>query len=83
MQYHLDLLWKTVLTSFALVTCLLIIGVQASAQTWSLTNDQRRAYLNYYAPVIVKRGDENDGKQGRDWITNSTLTRTTTSQPTA
>jgi hypothetical protein len=43
---------------------------QAHAQAWSLTKAQRQAYLNYYAPVILKRGDENDGKQGRDWITN-------------
>jgi hypothetical protein len=43
---------------------------QAEAQTWSLTKEQRKAYLNYYAPVILKRGDENDNKQGRDWITN-------------
>jgi hypothetical protein len=42
----------------------------ASAQAWSLTKAQRQAYLNYYAPVILKRGDENNGKQGRDWITN-------------
>lgn len=25
---------------------------------WSLINDQRRAYLNYYAPVIFKRANE-------------------------
>ncbi|HYP29801.1 MAG TPA: hypothetical protein VE262_24040 [Blastocatellia bacterium] len=43
---------------------------QASAQTWNLTKAQRQAYLNYYAPVILKRGDENNSKQGRDWITN-------------
>jgi hypothetical protein len=43
---------------------------QASAQAWSLNNAQRKAYLNYYAPVILKRGDENSGKHGRDWITN-------------
>jgi hypothetical protein len=42
----------------------------ASAQAWSLTKEQRQAYLNYYAPVILKRGDENNNKQGRDWITN-------------
>lgn len=42
----------------------------AQAQAWSLTTAQRQAYLYYYAPVILKRGDENDGKQGRDWITN-------------
>lgn len=42
----------------------------AAAQAWSLTQAQRQAYLNYYAPVILKRGDENNNKQGRDWITN-------------
>jgi hypothetical protein len=47
------------------------VGIrQAQAQAWSLTTAQRQAYLYYYAPVILKRGDENDGKQGRDWITN-------------
>jgi hypothetical protein len=79
MQYRPHSLWKTVVrrsgfktarrilaTSLAIFACSLVIAVQASAQTWSLTNDQRRAYLNYYAPVILKRGDENDNKQGRD-----------------
>ncbi len=42
----------------------------AEAQAWSLTKAQRQAYLNYYAPVILKRGDENNSKEGRDWITN-------------
>ncbi|HKI00678.1 MAG TPA: hypothetical protein VKK31_01740 [Thermoanaerobaculia bacterium] len=42
----------------------------ASAQAWSLTKEQRKAYLNYYAPVILKRGDENNSKEGRDWLTN-------------
>jgi hypothetical protein len=50
--------------------CLAGLGVEASAQTWSLTNTQRQAYLNYYAPIILKRADENNNKQGRDWITN-------------
>jgi hypothetical protein len=45
-------------------------SIAASAQTWSLTNEQRRAYLNYYAPIILKRADENNSKQGRDWTTN-------------
>jgi hypothetical protein len=49
---------------------LCLTASQAQAQSWSLTTEQRRAYLNHYAPVILKRGDENDGKQGRDWITN-------------
>jgi hypothetical protein len=42
----------------------------AHAQAWSLTKAQRQAYLQYYAPLILKRGDENNGKQGRDWLTN-------------
>ena len=61
---------KILALTLAFFACSLVIGVHASAQAWSLTNDQRRAYLNYYAPVILKRGDENDNKQGRDWITN-------------
>jgi len=52
------------------ITSLAGLGTQASAQTWSLTTAQRQAYLNYYAPVIMKRADENNNKQGRDWITN-------------
>lgn len=48
----------------------LVMGIQASAQTWNLTTAQRQAYLQYYAPVILKRGDENNNKQGRDWLTN-------------
>ena len=43
---------------------------EIQAQPWNLTVAQRQAYLNYYAPVILKRGDENDGKNGRDWLTN-------------
>jgi hypothetical protein len=43
---------------------------RAEAQVWSLTKAQRQAYLSYYAPVILKRGDENDDKEGRDWLTN-------------
>jgi hypothetical protein len=43
---------------------------QAQTSAWSLTKIERQAYLNYYAPVILKRGDENNGKQGRDWLTN-------------
>ncbi len=65
-------------TGTARVLCtavLVILGLswspqEAQAQSWSLTMAQRQAYLNYYAPVILKRGDENDGKQGRDWLAN-------------
>jgi hypothetical protein len=58
------------LTLAALVLLSLFGAAQAQAQAWSLTKAQRQAYLHYYAPVILKRGDENDNKQGRDWITN-------------
>lgn len=35
-----------------------------------LTDTQRRAYLKYYAPVILKMADEDSKTIGRDWITN-------------
>ncbi len=35
-----------------------------------LTDDQRRAYLHFYAPVIFKRADETDLDAGRDFIAN-------------
>lgn len=57
------------LALFALVASS-VTESEAEAQAWSLTQEQRKAYLNYYAPVILKRGDENNNKQGRDWITN-------------
>jgi hypothetical protein len=42
-----------------------------SADPWSLSSTQRRAYLNYYAPVILKQADErNTANWGWDWITN-------------
>ena len=49
---------------------LTVMENKTSAQVWTLTTAQRQAYLNYYAPVILKRADENNSKQGRDWITN-------------
>jgi hypothetical protein len=65
---------QTLLTGIRVLVVLLLaiagLGVQASAQTWSLTTAQRQAYLNYYAPVLLKCADENNNKQGRDWITN-------------
>lgn len=37
----------------------------------SLANSERRAYLEYYAPVIFKQADEGDVEHyGYDWITN-------------
>ena len=59
------------LAIIALVLLTLGVGAgHAQAQAWNLTTAQRQAYLQYYAPVILKRGDENDGKQGRDWLAN-------------
>ena len=43
---------------------------EAAAQAWSLNKPQRQAYLQYYAPVILKRANANEGDHGRDWITN-------------
>ncbi len=38
---------------------------------WSLTNDKRRGYLQFYSPVIFKRADENDREHhGFDLVTN-------------
>src|ERR1044072_8693490 len=45
-------------------------ALTAHADGVSLDNDQRRAYLEYYAPLLLKQGDENNGKTGRDWLTN-------------
>ena len=37
----------------------------------TLTNDQRRAFLEYYAPLILKAADEpNTNDKGNDWISN-------------
>jgi hypothetical protein len=36
----------------------------------TLSDEQRRAFLRYYAPVILKRSTESSSKSGRDWITN-------------
>ncbi len=62
---------KRALVIAALVLFGLGLGAgQAHAQAWSLTKAQRQSYLHYYAPLILKRADENNSKQGRDWITN-------------
>jgi len=42
----------------------------ATADPWTLTTAQRQAYLSYYAPVIFKRGDENNSQEGSDWLSN-------------
>ena len=58
---------------FLLWALLLLLGTGLapnSAQAQVLTQAQRQAYLNYYAPVILQRAEEDSGKPGRDWISN-------------
>ncbi len=43
---------------------------EAQAQAWSLSQDQRRAFLHYYAPIVFKRANGNKDRHGYDWITN-------------
>jgi hypothetical protein len=40
------------------------------AAATALTNEQRKAFLHYYSPVILKQAQEPSGFDGRDWITN-------------
>lgn len=68
---------KFSLVNFGLLTIFLtfisLVSESHAEEIWSLTNDQRRAFLNYYSPIILKRANENDrgGKnRGHDWITN-------------
>lgn len=42
----------------------------AQAQAWLLSQSDRTAYLQYYAPVIMQRAEENSSKRGRDWLAN-------------
>jgi hypothetical protein len=49
---------------------LCVTAAPSSAQGWSLTTAQRKAYLSYYAPVIMKRANESSTKAGLDWMTN-------------
>jgi hypothetical protein len=61
---------RGLLLAVALVAGAVVSPGSASAATWSLTTAQRQAYLAHYAPVILKRGDENDGREGSDWLSN-------------
>jgi hypothetical protein len=47
-----------------------VMEPQVSAQSWSLTTAQRKAYLYYYAPIMMKRANESSTKAGLDWNTN-------------
>lgn len=59
-----------VLAVMVLATLPLTGNRQAHAVLPLLTTAQRQAYLNYYAPVIFKRANEDNGQDGRDWLTN-------------
>jgi hypothetical protein len=44
---------------------------QTGARVAALSNDDRRAFLKYYSPVIFKNAHEYDGDHlGYDWLTN-------------
>jgi hypothetical protein len=58
------------LGAFALTLACLCLPSTAHAQAWSLTQAQWQAYLQYYAPIVFKRANANDGRHGYDWITN-------------
>jgi len=48
-------------------------AISNTTHSWILSDDQRREFLHYYSPIILKRADENKikGKTlGHDWITN-------------
>lgn len=66
-RYRVNLLLPTVLLVLAGAV---VPALTAHADGVSLTDDQRRAYLEYYAPLLLKQGDENNDKTGRDWLTN-------------
>ncbi|SCL29004.1 hypothetical protein [Micromonospora inyonensis] len=58
------------LVAIALATLPITGNRPAYATVPLLTTAQRQAYLNYYAPVIFKRANEDNGQDGRDWLTN-------------
>lgn len=67
--------WRTLARALALAALVLaalpVTGNRpAHAAVPLLTKAQRQAYLNYYAPVIFKRANEDNGQDGRDWLTN-------------
>ena len=37
---------------------------------WTLTNDARRTFLYYYAPLLFIRARSGSSERGRDWVTN-------------
>jgi len=74
----------TPLKLFIFLTSILSLSMSAfadsafsnSPNSWILSDDQRRAFLHYYSPIILKRADEDKIKgktRGHDWITNFNL----------
>ena len=55
--------------SFAVIALAAMVPGLAQAAP-SLTDAERRAYLEYYAPLLMKRGNGNNGDAGRDWMAN-------------
>ncbi|MGN6150959.1 MAG: hypothetical protein ACTHOH_02980 [Lysobacteraceae bacterium] len=53
-----------------LLACSVVPFRAAHAQAWLLTPAERKAYLEYYAPILMQRAEENSGKPGRDWLAN-------------
>ena len=48
-----------------------ILPAQAAhAQAWLLNKEERKSYLQYYAPLIMQRAEESSSKRGRDWLAN-------------
>jgi hypothetical protein len=60
---------RRVLAALLLFTAALPVHT-AHAQAWLLTQAERKAYLQHYAPVIMQRAEEGSSKKGRDWIAN-------------
>ncbi len=61
--------WRGIMAALILLGGMLQVP-NAAAQAWLLTPAERKAYLNYYAPLILQRAEENSSKPGRDWIAN-------------
>jgi hypothetical protein len=59
-----------VLGALALLLACLGGASEAQAQVWTLSPAQRQAYLHYYAPIVFKRANGNNGRHGYDWITH-------------
>lgn len=56
----------------AIVLAVLVTAFSAAPAyaNWTLTDTERADFLEYYAPIIFKRGNGNGDDYGKDWITN-------------